>query len=124
MFRFTCVHSGSPDTYIRRVLLFLALSSTIAVAQVDRATLTGSISDSSGAVVPGALVEIVSVDTGLRRSVEASGNGSYTASQLPIGVYTVTVNHPGFRPVSVKDVRLGVGDNRSLNIQMEVSTVD
>jgi hypothetical protein len=75
-------------------------------------------------VIPGAAVETVSQETGLRRTAITSETGSCTFSLLPIGIYTVTVTQPGFRPVSHKDLRLGVGDNRSLTIQMDVSTLE
>ncbi|MFN0104450.1 MAG: carboxypeptidase regulatory-like domain-containing protein [Bryobacteraceae bacterium] len=92
-------------------------------AQVDRATLAGTVSDSSGAVVPGARVEVASQETGLRREMQSSETGAYTFSLLSIGVYTLTVERAGFRKVSMRDLRLGVGDNRTLNIEMQVSSV-
>jgi hypothetical protein len=92
-------------------------------AQVDRATLGGTITDSTGALVPGAAATIESSETGLRRQAESAAGGAYTFSQLPIGVYTLTVNKPGFRSVRITDIRLGVGDNRVLNVEMEVSSV-
>ncbi len=93
-------------------------------AQLDRATLTGAVTDSSGAVVPGAVLNLSSEDTGLRRSVQTSDSGVYTFAQLPIGIYSVTATHPGLRSVTFKEVRLGVGDNRTLDIRMEVSTTE
>jgi len=106
------------------LLVFLAEFGSPASAQVDRATLSGAVSDSSGAVVPSARVEIVSQETGLRREAQTAENGAYTFSLLPIGLYTVTVSRPGFRTVTTKDLRLGVGDSRRLNIQMEVSMTE
>ena len=96
----------------------------MATAQIDRATLTGTITDSTGAVVPGASIEVVSQETGLRRSGQTAENGSYTFSQLPIGTYTVTVSCSGFRTVTTKDVRLTVGDNRALDTTLELSAVE
>ena len=107
-----------------RYIVFLFGLASLCVAQIDRATLAGTVSDSSGAVVPGARVEVVSQDTGLRREAQTGANGNYTFSLLPIGVYTVTVTQAGFRTVTIKDLRLGVGDNRALDIEMEVSTLE
>ena len=112
---------------MRFKVAFLALlggSLSFLLAQLDRATLTGTVTDSSGAVVPSAVLNVSSEDTGLRRAAQTSDNGTYTFSQLPIGSYTVTVAHPGLRSVTMKDVRLGVGDNRTLNFQMEVSSTE
>src|SRR5262245_65667253 len=79
-------------------------------AQVDRATLVGTVTDKTGGVIPGAKLELQSSETGLRRLGETGSNGIYGFSQIPIGVYSVTITQQGFRPVSVKDLRLGVGE--------------
>jgi hypothetical protein len=104
--------------------LALFLFSSVLIAQVDRATLVGTVSDSSGAVVPNAAVALVSQETGLRRESLTGPSGTYTFSLVPIGLYTVTVTQSGFRPVSMKDLRLGVGDNRTLDFALEVSNVE
>src|SRR5687768_7832154 len=100
------------------------LFSSVSIAQVDRATLLGTVSVSSGAVVANARVELVSQETGLRREAQTGANGTYTLSLVPIGLYTVTATQSGFRPVAIKDLRLGVGDNRALDITLEVSNVE
>jgi hypothetical protein len=92
-------------------------------AQLDRATLNGTVTDSSGAVVLNAKVELVSQETGLRRETLTGANGNFVFPQVPIGVYTLTVAQPGFRTVAIKDIRLGVGDNRTLNVEVEVSSI-
>ena len=51
-------------------------------------------------------------------------SGAYAFSQLPIGVYTLTAALPGFRTVTMTDLRLGVGDRRTMNIRLEVSGVE
>ncbi|MGH9659130.1 MAG: carboxypeptidase-like regulatory domain-containing protein, partial [Bryobacteraceae bacterium] len=107
----------------RSLCLLLCILIPLA-AQVDRASLTGLVTDRSGAVLTGATVELVSQETGLRREARAGASGTYTFSLMPIGVYTVNVSQPGFRTVTTKDVRLGVGDNRTLNVEMDVSTVE
>jgi len=93
-------------------------------AQLDKATLVGAVSDKTGAVIPGARLELLSPETGLRREAQTAANGSYAFSLLPIGAYTVTATQGGFRTVTVKDLRLGVGDNRTLNLEMELSSVE
>ena len=109
-----------------RVLLWALLmgGSAQLSAQVDRASLVGTVTDSSGAVISAARVEVLSQETGLRREAETGPNGVYTVSQLPIGVFDINISRPGFRTVTVKELRLGVGDNRTLNVTMEPSTVD
>ena len=55
-------------------------------AQLDRATLVGAVTDSTGAVVPTAVVTVSSDETGLRRTTQTDETGAYVFSQLPIGV--------------------------------------
>lgn len=106
------------------LLIALSILESRLSAQVDRATLAGTVSDSTGAVVPGALIQVVSQGSGLRREVQSGDNGAYTLSQLPIGVFDVTIAKSGFRTVAIKSLRLGVGDTRTLNISIEPSSVD
>src|SRR5205809_5952829 len=82
-------------------LLFFALC---AFAQTDRGTLTGTVSDPSGAVIPGASIEARNVQTGAVYQAGSSETGNYTLAQLPAGTYEVSVNLPGFR----KFVRAGI----------------
>ena len=60
------------------------------------ATLSGTVSDPTGAVVPGASVAIRSLATGVERSTVSDGSGNYTAPSLQPGDYTVTVSAAGF----------------------------
>jgi hypothetical protein len=105
------------------VLISLTLGFPV-FAQVDRAGLSGTVTDSTGAIIAGVRIQVVSQETGLRREVQTSDVGYYSVAQLPVGVYTVTVVQPGFRTMAFKDVRLGVGDSRTLDVELEVSTVD
>jgi outer membrane receptor protein involved in Fe transport len=102
----------------------LLLAAVPVVAQVDRATLAGTVTDATGAVIPGAKVEVVSQETGLRRDGLSGANGAYGFAQLPIGSYTVTASLTGFKTVAMRDVRLGVGDNRVLNLQLEIGSLE
>jgi Cna protein B-type domain. len=65
--------------------------------QTFRGTILGLVTDSSGAAVPGATVTIKNVDTGLTRTVTTTDDGSYSAPELPIGNYSVTVEKSGFK---------------------------
>ncbi len=102
-------------------VVVLSLLIPAVFAQVDRATLTGTITDATGAVIPGAKVEVTAAATGLHREMQTSESGTYSFSGLPIGTYLVAVTRQGFHAVSIKDVQLGVGETRTLDVPMEVA---
>jgi hypothetical protein len=90
-------------------------------AQVDRAGLNGTITDSSGRVLPQAHVTAVESATGLRRETVSDSSGDYSIPQLPVGVYTVTFAHLGFRKVEFVDVQQVIGRTRTLNATLQVA---
>src|SRR5262245_19279560 len=101
-------------------LVVLALLTISANAQQETAaTLTGRVSDATGAVIAGANVVITNQDNGAERQVKTSNEGSYVAAPLIPGRYTITVEGPGFKKYVQKDVVLNVSDRRQLNIALE-----
>lgn len=95
-----------------------------ALGQVNLATINGTVTDTSGAVVGGARVEAVSVETGLRREVPTSSTGTYNISALPVGHYTVQVSSKGFKTTTFPNVELFVGQNRTLDARLQLGAVD
>src|ERR1700691_863262 len=88
---------------IYAVSIFLFVSAVF--AQSDRGTITGTVTDPAGAVVPNAPVEAKNVDTGAVYPAAASGTGNYTIAELPVGTYEVSVTVSGFK----KYIRTGIG---------------
>src|SRR5216117_370249 len=86
------------------VSVCLFLSVLTAFAQTDRGTITGTVSDATGAVIPGAAVEARNVATGTVYQAGSSETGNYTLAQLPAGTYELSVELQGFR----KFVRPGI----------------
>src|SRR5437867_894915 len=76
-------------------LLFLSVSLFLAVAvtfgQSDRGTVTGTVSDATGAVIPGASVVAANTETATRYETVSTETGNYALSQLPAGVYQLSV---------------------------------
>src|SRR4051812_19136733 len=105
---------------LRRVAIIGLLVACFSQAQVDRANLSGTVTDSSGAVVPLANVEVTGRDTGLKRVVESRSTGAYTLTGLPIGAYDLRFSHQGFRTVEVLGVQLSVGETRTIDVRLEV----
>jgi hypothetical protein len=89
-------------------------------AQTFRGTILGSVTDSSGAAVPGATVTIKNVDTGLIRTVTTSDDGSYAAPELPIGNYSVTVEKAGFKSGVVTGVKVEVSTERRADVALQI----
>jgi hypothetical protein len=81
-------------------------------AQTFRGTILGTVTDSSGGAVAGATVTIKNVDTGLTRTVTTSDDGSFSAPELPIGNYNVTVDKEGFKEGIVTGIRVEVSSER------------
>ena len=92
------------------VCLFL-LSTTPALAQLTTGTISGTVTDSSGAAVPAAAVTVKNVDTGITRAQAAGPNGRYEAPDLPVGNYEVSAAVSGFQTSIRKGIQLtGVGE--------------
>jgi carboxypeptidase family protein len=89
-------------------------------AQVDRAVLEGTVTDASGAVISGAMVQALAVGTGIRQDQPTNSNGYYRFSGLAVGQYTVTATNPKFTTKVIDEVMLQVGQTRTLNINLEV----
>jgi hypothetical protein len=98
------------------VLLFAGLS----FAQVDRSGLSGTVTDSSGRLLPYTHVVVVENATGLRRETVSDASGNYSIPQLPIGIYAVTVEHQGFKRLEFVDVEQIIGRTRILDVRLQV----
>jgi Carboxypeptidase regulatory-like domain/TonB dependent receptor-like, beta-barrel len=101
----------------------LALSLLISVrvsAQVTGATLSGTVTDASGAAIPNSQLSIRNVSTGVVRSVVTDGDGFYTAPNLLPGSYDVTVTASGFKTGVRSGITLTVGAQQVLNITLQV----
>ncbi len=105
------------------VLLTAHCSLLTAVAQSTSATLSGTVEDQNGAVVPGATVTAENKSTGLKRQATTNDEGQFTIPLLPPSTYTVTAQAQGFSPVQVSNVVLNVGDNKSLQIPLKAGNV-
>jgi hypothetical protein len=104
--------------------LLLLLTGTGVWAQVDRATLEGTVTDPTGSVVAGAGVKIAAVDTGLSEEQKTNSKGYYRFPGLAVGKYTVTVGSTGFKTKVVEDVVVLVGQTRTLDVALGVGAIN
>jgi outer membrane receptor protein involved in Fe transport len=98
-------------------------TATAASAQTATATLSGTVEDQNGAVVPDVQLTVTNQATALERQTTTNEEGTYTVPLLPPGTYTVTAQRDGFANVVIRDVVLNVNDQRSLLIQLRVGGV-
>jgi hypothetical protein len=100
-------------------VVILGLSTT-GLAQELAATLTGTVTDSSGALVAGATVVVHSNDTGIDvRSVTTTDTGNFNITNLVAGRYTVTVKNAGFQTYVANEVVLNVAEKHTLDVQLK-----
>ena len=103
------------------LLLFLAVSTWLG-AQAVNSTLQGRVSDTTGAVIPGAAVTAVNTGTGLKRSGSANADGAYQIGGLPAGDYTVEAEKQGFQK-SAKKVHLDLGASGNVDFALAIGQV-
>jgi hypothetical protein len=104
-------------------LLLLAGSEKFAVAQDIFGRMVGTITDSSGSMVPNVKVVIVNEETHVARDVTADKNGYYVADELPVGTYTVVVEKQGFKTTKETGNVLEAGGHLTVDLRLEVGAV-
>ena len=102
--------------------LLLIASSNFALAQVS-ASISGRIEDASGAAIPGAIVAVTSLETGVARTVSSDGAGNYRALSLPVGRYEVRAEKEGFKTAVQTGIALVVAQEAVVNLKLEVGAV-
>jgi len=114
----------SPKTTFNFLLIGLLLLLPAAVAaQTVTGTLRGTVSDSKGAVVPGADVVIRNMETGQERTLKTGSEGVYVAPFLPLARYTITATGPGFSKVAQENIELGLNQTLVVNFELSPSAV-
>lgn len=111
---------------MRQILRFLALFlavSTLATAQTTFASITGSVTDASGAVVPGVTISATNVETNIKTSARSTEAGNYTIAQLKEGTYTVRAEAAGFSGFVAENVVLVSRDVRRVDVYLKVGDV-
>ena len=105
------------------ILILLFATGQSLFAQTERATLEGTITDQSGAVVAGAAVTATNTDTGIAVSGKTNSHGYYIFPGLAVGNYTVDVSDPGFQTKDLQNVVLVVGETHALDVRLSVGAV-
>jgi hypothetical protein len=106
---------------LRTVWLVLTLSAA-AWAQ-DTASITGTVTDPSGAAVPNAQVAVRNAEHGISRTSTTNGSGDFLFASLPIGAYDLTVTAEGFKKYEAKAINLVIAQKARVNVTLQVGTI-
>lgn len=103
--------------------LAMSLTVSIAPAQLNTGSISGTITDPNGAAVPGAKVLASNEATGLKTETVTSDAGLYVLPSLPVGIYTVTIEKPGFKRLNRTNLEVRVAQRLTLDLRMELGDV-
>jgi hypothetical protein len=112
----------SPFPSICRLALLVALSALPLAAQNETGSITGHVTDSSGAVVTGATITVTDLDTNVARIAKAGSSGEYSFSSLRPGHYKIVVSAAGFQDSVIANLELHTQDTLEENIQVTVGS--
>jgi hypothetical protein len=116
--RYRFVRSG------HRQLLWLALLlAPVCLAQVETGKIVGTVRDASGAVVSEAAVTVTETQTNLAKRVTTTNSGDYVVTELRSGVYTVAVEHPGFKKTVANEFKLDVNQVVRVDITLALGSI-
>jgi hypothetical protein len=107
---------------LRFSLLVFAMCSFLQ-AQVERGTLSGTVRDSSGAIVPGVNVIVRNVNTGVAVTTSANQSGEYVAPNLIPGEYTITASHKGFSTMTQSGIVVHVNERLVVDLALTVGEI-
>src|SRR5271169_3436677 len=102
-------------------LLLLSLAA-VSFAQIDTASIIGTIKDSTGAVIGNAKVTVTNVATNETQTVTTGPDGSYVFPYLRVGSYTVGVELTGFKKTVSSQIALNVQDRKQVDLQLQVGS--
>jgi hypothetical protein len=104
------------------LFMVLLYAGALVYGQNDRATTTGTVTDPTGAVIPGANIVLTEVATGVSITGTSNGDGIYTIPGLPVGTYTLTISHSNFKDYRQTGIILIAAQVQQINVHMEVGS--
>lgn len=119
--RWTAVHACAALGAV--CVLLGAPAAARAQSQAVNGTIEGTISDSTGAILPGVTVTVLNLETGTERTVVTNDSGLYRAPLLPLGLYRVSAELQGFKKHEQSGIELRAGSTAVINVKLEVGAV-
>ena len=108
----------------KSLLVFFAVGSGLmAQSETGRAALEGTLSDPAGKSIASADIALRETQTGLQRTRKTNAEGAFRASALPVGLYPMKATSAGFGTSRVTNIALTVGETKTVNITLQVSSV-
>src|ERR1039458_4622260 len=104
-------------------VFILAMSSSASLSAQTAGTISGHVSDASGASVPDASVSLKNAGTGSERSSVTTGAGDYTFTEVPVAIYSITATHAGFKAATSNNVQVQVQQSVRLDFRLQVGAV-
>ncbi len=115
-------HTRSVFEGLIRMLFVVSLLQTGVYAQTFRGGINGTVTDQSGAVVPGADVTLTNMGTAATSKAVSSSAGEFSFPDLPVGSYQIGVTAPGFKVMSVQKIPVSAGTTYTLPVKLSVAT--
>ena len=106
------------------IVISCVLAFALVAAAQDQGTIRGTVSDTSGAVVPAASVVALNIDTGTKQTLTTDQAGAYAFPYLQVGNYTVSIEHAGFRKSETTGLRVNVATVTDVNVTLAIGTTD
>src|SRR5436309_1228143 len=100
------------------IAIIAVVASPVAFAQSFRGSIEGTVTDTSGGVVPGAEVKVTGTENGLVRTATTNDLGAYSVTELPGGLYSVTVSKTGYKGAALKGVQVTVGASQRVDAKL------
>jgi hypothetical protein len=119
----TIGHKFKQKSVIAAVLLMVLTLSAQLFCQTTTSSLSGTVTDASKAVLPGASVTAINSETGVKATATTNSAGVYNFASLQPGTYKVTAQVTGFQPNTITDVKLAVSAQNRLNFELTVAGV-
>jgi hypothetical protein len=103
--------------------VLLIISTPSAFAQTAQGRISGQVTDSTGATVPSATINIENLGTHVSRTLQTNETGDYVATSIDPGVYSMTVEAPGFTKVVRERVQIEVGNDVKIDFHMRIGSI-
>jgi hypothetical protein len=101
----------------------IAVQSAFGQSQSINGTIRGTVTDSTGAVLPGATLTLTNLATGFSRQTKSGSDGAYVIPNLPVGTYSVLAENTGFASLTQKGVNVEAGSSVSVDVSLKTGSV-